>query len=365
MELALRITLAAGIALFTVSLSQAGKFADASAEVIKRPLCGLVTMGNLRFLRTGEQPDNALREATVHPGIYAASIVNIRWRDIEPAPEVFNFTAIDAALGLIRSYNEKVSAPKMKAKLRVDAALNASSWVKALSGGAVKIDVFDHQEEIPRFWTEPYKVAWRLLQSELAKRYDTDPMLGEVAVSSCTSVSAEPFVLPLNPSSITNLLAAGFADDKYLLCLSSAQKDYAAWAQTPLDFTYDMYHRIDSHHLIADPSIVIGLMNAWRETLGRRGIIATHGLRANALRPAAALLYEEIARLGPPIAFQTYSPFVNFSEAIARGLRYRATELEMWDTVDAGGLAQFTGEELRRWRSLLPCETAPLRDKAF
>ena len=41
-----------------------------------------------------------------------------------------------------------------------------------------------------------YAAAWRQLQTQLAAKYDTNPLIQEIAVTSCTSFSAEPFFLP-------------------------------------------------------------------------------------------------------------------------------------------------------------------------
>jgi hypothetical protein len=65
------------------------------------------------------------------------------------------------------------------------------------------------------------------LQSYLASKYNQDEMIAEVAISSCSSVTSEPFVLPIanktDPivrENIQNLTNAGFTDAQFQACLA-------------------------------------------------------------------------------------------------------------------------------------------------
>ena len=85
---------------------------------------------------------------------------------------------------------------------------------------------------------------------------------------------------------------------------------------------------------------------------GRRGVIANHGL-VDPLRPAALEVYQAMDQLGPPIEFQTFAPNVDFDKAVALALRYCATEIELWESREAGGYAPITAEMLQRWAKML------------
>lgn len=105
---------------------------------------------------------------------------------------------------------------------------------------------------------------------------------------------------------------------------------------------------------MVDADVTIATMRAWRARLGGRGVLATHGLNDPVLR-AALPIYAELRRLGPPIAFQTISPRVDFSSAIRFGLTYRPTEIELWDSVAAGGFARESSADMLDWARGLSC----------
>ena len=326
----------------------------AGAGGTKPPLCGLVAMGPLRFLIAGGPPDNSLREVAAHPQIYAGAVLNVPWSELEPSPGAFDFAAIDRGLARVQAYNEGNRGPRLRAKLRVLAGRTAPDWVKAESGGTVEVQGPRFTIDVPRFWTAPYHRAWQDLQRALAARYDADPRLGEVAVTSCSTLSGEPFVLPALPDGIAALHRAGFSDAAYRACLSGATEDYTPWQRTALDYTVAPFRDMDSGRPVVDTDVTIAIMRQWRAQLGGRGVLATHGLN-DFIRPAVAPIYEELRRLGPPIAFQTISPRVDFNQAIRLGLTYRPTEIELWDSVAAGGVARENAGEMLDWARGLSC----------
>ena len=52
---------------------------------------------------------------------------------------------------------------------------------------------------------------------------------------------------------------------------------------------------------------------------------------------------------GPPIAFQSYGPTVNWDQTAALAASYKATELEIWTTTQAGGYAPITLTQLQTY----------------
>lgn len=213
----------------------------------KPPLCGLVAMGPLRFLVAGGPPDNSLREVTAHPGLYAGAVLNVTWAELEPGRGRFDFATIDRGLARVAADNAAGNAgPALRAKLRVFAGRAAPDWVKAMSGGMTTVQGTRFTMEVPRFWTAPYRQAWQELQQALATRYDADPRLAEVAVSSCATLSDEPFVLPATQAGIAALHQAGFTDAAYRACLAGAIEDYAPWRRTALDYTFAPFRDTDS-----------------------------------------------------------------------------------------------------------------------
>lgn len=313
----------------------------------KKPLCGLVTMGAVHFQRTGEDPDNSLREANAHPGIYVAAAILAKWSQLQPEPGVLNTAVIDQGLNAVRAYNRAHPATPLVAKLRVFSGPSAPQWVKALGGGPLMVMLHKQPAQIAPFWTTGYRGAWVKLQQMLAARYDADPLVGEVAASSCATATAEPFIFTDEPG---NARSAGFSDSAFKGCLLGVAEDYAAWRDTPVDYTFGVFHDTDGGRPVHDPEFTVQAMRTWRARMGARGVLATHGLRAP-LPPGLEPLYDAMRELGPPIEFQTLEPGIDQDAAVRLGLTYRPTEIEMWDSADAGGRAQVSAAMLQSWKA--------------
>ena len=105
------------------------------------------------------------------------------------------------------------------------------------------------------------------------------------------------------------------------------------------------------------------VLQAFRDRYGSRAVIATHGLDEDL--PASKLdLYEGERRLGPPMEFQTVSPRVDFDGAVRTGLGLGASEIELWDSVDAGGQARYSAADLARWSTGFACDQGQGRGPA-
>ncbi len=145
--------------------------------------------------------------------------------------------------------------------------------------------------------------------------------------------------------------------------LSEAPQDYAAWVQTPLDYTINTFIATDSGHGVEDPSFSDQVMDQFRSSLGTRAVVANHGLNAP-LSPAAVPIYDNFQTLysqaigmNPPqlspLEFQTDGPTVDWPIVVAYGLTYHPTEIEIWDTTAAGGVANISLSELQSWAASL------------
>jgi hypothetical protein len=319
----------------------------------KGPIHGLVTMGSLNFdLRAGMEPQNDLREANAHPGLYAGAVILATWEQLEPSPGRFDFSAIDRGLDAVRAYNARYRQTPLVAKLRIFAGLHAPGWVKALDGGPVTLHKRDASAPFAHFWSVPYRDAWRALQGALAARYDNDRLVAEVAVSSCSSTTAEPFIVPLTPVNTPVLVQAGYTEAGMEACLMGAVDDYAAWRNTAVDYTFNPWRTLEDGRPRVDASFTIQVMQAFRARFGARGVLANHGL-APEMNPGAQTVLDAMQRLGPPIEFQTRGPDLDWNAAVAAGEKVGMTELEIWNTRDAGGPAPVTADELRTWRTQL------------
>jgi len=321
------------------------------AQAQKPAIHGLVTMGRLNFLQDPAiLPDNSMREPRTHPGVYAGAVINAEWAQLEPAPGRYDFAVIDQGLAALRAYNGQNPQAPMAAKLRVFAGPVAPDWAKRLAGGPIAITVRRHPFTIGAAWSPPYRQAWRALQQALAARYDADPLLREVGVASCTTLTDEPFVIPLNKDNLPAMTQAGYSDSTMQACLLSALDDYAPWTQVALDFPFNTWRDSDGGKLHRNPDFTLKVMDQARQRLGPRLVLSNHGIGPQ-IGPVEGPIVTEIQRLGPPIAFQSVRPTEDWPATIATARQRGVTEMELWVTRDAGGIAAIDQDELRQWRS--------------
>ncbi len=325
----------------------------AAPAAAKGPIHGLVSMGDLRFdLNQQRQPQNRLSEVNTHPGLYAGAVIAATWDRLEPSPGHFDFSQIDLGLANVRAYNAAHPKTPIVAKLRIFAGVHSPNWVKKLDGGPVILRKFQKSAPFPHFWSAPYRAAWRSLQQALAARYDDNPLVAEVAVSSCSSITAEPFIVPLTPLNRPTLVAAGYTDQAMQACLLGAIDDYAPWHHTAIDYTVNPMRvlRLGSRRL--DFTVTLQVMQRFRARYGARAVLGNHGLQPDPA-PRAIPVLEALKRLGPPIEFQTVRPHEDWDKAVAAGLSIGMTELEIWNTRSDGGFANVSAAQLRAWQKQL------------
>jgi hypothetical protein len=330
--------------------------AQEPAPAAKKPICGLVTMGDLGFLGKGGRPVNDFAEANRHGDIYSAVVILGQWRDLEPERGKFDFSTIDKALESIGKYNRVHPKNPLVGKLRLFAAGGTPEWVKTLDGEPFTMSDKRGTMKMGHFWAKGYGDAWRELQVALAAKYDDNPLMGEVAVSSCSSTTAEPFVIFLTPENLPTMHKAGYSDAAMQSCLMGAIDDYAVWKRTPIDYTFNEWRNSDSGKAVVDSAFTADVMEAFRKKFGVRGVLANHGLQAESLlRPGAIATYAVMTKLGPPIEFQTIAPSTEWNGAVAEALKMRATEIETWNSRDAGGNSNYTMSDLIAWRKAMGC----------
>jgi hypothetical protein len=95
-----------------------------------------------------------------------------------------------------------------------------------------------------------------------------------------------------------------------------------------------------------------GRMKKFKDTYGKRAVLSNHGLQEN-LTKGALVVYKTFRTLGGAIAVQTKSPVVLTDQAFRVGLSYGVSEFEIWDSREAGGYADFTTEDLQRWKDII------------
>jgi len=306
-------------------------------------------MGSPAGVLKGKDP---LSEVKAHPDVYNAVVVNAIWKYLEPKRGKYDFSSIGKTLSAIRAYNAKHGSHPLSAKLRIFGGPFAPDYVKKLNGGPVTVKPGrGPRVEIGLFWTKEYGDRFAALIARLARRYDNDSLIREVCVSTAASLTAEPFIAPLNRQSNPKLRAKGFNDDRYRKAIRRALDDYRVWKHTAIDFPFNIFIATDKRWT-PDAEFTITLMKDFRRQYGKRAVISNHGLAAPLSR-GSRLIYPAIRELGGHIAFQTKGPKVDFERAVTLGLHYGMTEFEMWDTKAAGGYADISYDTLKKWSRTL------------
>ncbi len=318
---------------------------------------GLVAMGSLRWMRTGTPPPNALEEPLAHPGLYKAAVCDLRWSDLEPTQAgPLQTRSLDACLARISQYNRDHRATPMGAKLRVYGGEFAPAWTKNLEGSPVDLLVGGSAEKgaftIGHWWSSRYRAAWADMQARLAKAYNANPLVLEVAVTGCSVRTAEPFIVPAGPVGRRVLPAAGYNDNLEIACLRDWPLAYKYWTRPALDYTFSPFMPLNGSPGSVDNGKVRAVMGEFRALVGPGAVISNHGLQ-QPIPPRNIGVYTGLAHFGAPVAFQFVNQQQQTDAAFALGKSYGMTELEVFDSRAAGGFANTDATQLKAWSAAL------------
>jgi hypothetical protein len=314
---------------------------------LKPALHGLGAMGNPSFHhhKNNGIPDNISDIAALPPGVFDVAIINVTWAQLQPNPDSLDTTAIGRTLDAVRDYNARHPQKPLALRLRVWAGTDAPIWAKEIGGTAISIQQWNQAATIGRFWSAPYRQAWQKLQIALAGRYDAEPLIREITVTSCSSISSEPFVLPIDQSSIESLHAAGLTDAAYQKCLKSAEQDYEDWSTTRLEYPINPFRGIDTGQMVVNWDFSVALMQAWRQRMGARGVLSNYDLNSP-LGPRVVPIYEAMKKLGRPIELQMFAPRnVDLDASVAYGISTGAEVIELWSVV----IPTISPGKLQKW----------------
>lgn len=286
-------------------------------------------------------PSFDMANVDAFPGLFGGIVLNVAWSQMETSPTApLNFAYTDAALGEVQQYNDAHPDAPLGVKLRIYGGSNAPQWAKDLDGGPITIyrnpagcggQTDSCVLTVGPFWTQTYIEFWRAFQAKVAAKYDANPLIEAVAVTSCASQTDEPFVPTTGAIAKANLAAAGYSDDEEQACLNGAVDDYAAWTATPIDFTFNTYNKFSGG---LDAAFTQSVIARCRLEIGTRCILDNHALAAST-DPSATPdpVYALIQMAGPPINFQTGSPAAMnclWTQTIAQGIAYGARAVEVW-----------------------------------
>ena len=325
---------------------------SAAEPAAKPPIHGLVSMGAYKFVVRGTDPVNYMDKLDEKPGIFAGIVLLASWREMEPHPgaEIPENNAIDKALEEVRAYNRRNPQKPLAVKLRIWGGYVAPDWAMEIGGPPIHV-VHKKPRTLGRFWSPAYRHAWARFQEKLAARYDREPLIHEVAVTSCMSLTAEPFVLNGGaPAMKRPLEAAGFTPYHYEQCLHRAIEDYAPWKETNIDLPLNPIH-MPLGNPKGDHAFTEQVMHACRQRFGRRCIFDNHNLNDPPIK-ATVPIYAAMKKMGGPIEFQTGGATPkDFEGTIKYGISLGANSIELYQ--DFGGFPYVPDQLLRRWANML------------
>lgn len=359
-----RLVVIAAVALSGIALTAC--FPTVTMPSGTKPLLvGLVDKGSESSYHLGQPyPIVDLSDVSAASGAFGGVVVNQTWAQLEPTQGTFDFSTLDASLAAVSTYNDQHPSAPIGVRLRVFAAYAAPTWAKSLDGSPITVPAnlpSNTGGTLGQWWKPGYRSAWAALQQALASRYDANPVLREVAVSSCTSLTAEPFVMA--PSTVALATADGWSVSAQQSCLDGALSDYAPWKQTAIYFPMNP---------------LSGSMTVTDEVMQRCASSSASGgpwciLANNDLSPVSATtgrsapVYAQMdsiwaaAPSGTSIALQMDGPDnATYCAAIGVAVAHHAQSVELWPaTGSQPGFTSVPTGTLTAWDNSLRQGTAP------
>lgn len=340
----------------------------------KTPIHGLIDLGQVIADDMPEPPPNTLYYVCRRQGAISGIVVNDTWEHMQRnGGQTIDTSSVDRALKAIAAYNAKPGR-SLGVRLRIWAGIDAPDWAKRIGGAPIRICDGDAVRVTPRvqpapaptpcpsvairtvgrFWSNGYERAWRNFESLLAKAYDRDARVNEVSLSSCSSLTSEPFVAPEDTYSRANLITAGYTDAKYRNCLLHAvELDYAPfWSRTPVDFSFNPFREIDKTPPATDLAFTETAVDECRTVAGSRCILLNETMAKFTPPPSPSpsqspsiaqsyyAMWSYMKHKGGSITFQTASPpnllaawgrnRAGWNAAVSLGASFGASSLELF-----------------------------------
>jgi pimeloyl-ACP methyl ester carboxylesterase len=343
----------------------------APASMSKTPIVGLIDMG-VQGDYVKDTPFAAvdLDELGADAVAFSGTVINANWAQLEPEPGSYDWSVIDQSLVAIQAYNNAHPATPLAAKLRVFSGNGAPAWVKTLGGSPLTLtSVKGETVTVGRWWTPAYEAAWRTFQTAMAERYDSNPLVRESAVTSCSALTGEPFSVPHTSGDITVLTDAGYTNTQEEQCLSSALGDYAAWKHTFIDYAFNPLADISGNTVSTNTAFTTQVMEQCHASASDGGphcILGNNSLGGDP-GPGLTDVYAEIDSLwnadrSADVYFQVDGPTVEQGSSgcttLDDAVAHHAHSLELWPpSAFTTGFAAIPESTLVDWSDALRGQT--------
>ena len=196
--------------------------------------------------------------------------INTTWAEVEPRRGEYDFSAVDATLTAERD---------IRFRLRIRAGNAAPDWLKDEAGGCVPVDPSTDNGAsgcTVRFWQSPFLERFALLMQEVARRYEGDWQVVDVANGACSTAYAEPFILGVDGPSLARLADAGLTTPKHRACIvRSTEAMMSSFTRTRVSISgHGAWEFVDGRSWDAERA----LLNQLRERYPDRLVLEDHGL---------------------------------------------------------------------------------------
>ena len=172
----------------------------------------------------------------------AGNLIRVGWDQVQPTPDKYDFSAIDALIAQARQHNKQVT-------LSVLNGPRTPAWLYELGAKAFSYEFKtrysgrgDRQETIPLPWDSVYLTHWTELIAQLGKRYAENPAIALVHI---THASKNGFEMQLPEERMGGRLEtasqgpwhdAGYTEDKHVSAMQQVITAFAmAFPNTPID----------------------------------------------------------------------------------------------------------------------------------
>jgi len=315
-------------------------------------------MGAYKFVPEWGEPDNSMATVDKKAGLLQGVVILATWRNLQKSANggLTEDNEIDQGLAAVRKYNQEHPNAPLAVKLRVWGGFFAPEWAMHESGGPVHlIHTNNKGTELKRMvgkvWSQPYRKAWARLQELLAAKYDADPLIREVAVTSCQMFTAEPFFIDTHETALEPLRKAGMTDAAYKECLDGIVHDYAPWKTTRFETPLNPFRLTDGPKPKHDEAFTLAWMKRCHAEEPTRCAFDNHDLDVH-VEKGLETLYEAMEKSGAEVEFQS-GPAApkDLDGMIRRAVSTGGTSVELWQ--DYQGFPEMADAELRRSAKLL------------
>lgn len=142
--------------------------------------------------------------------------ITTTWKEVEPARGSFDFDAIDSILE---------EHPDVRFRLRIRTGRDAPYWLKQATDGCITVHPSTANGAtgcVAKFWHPRFLQHYTGLMEEVARRYEDDAQVVDVANSACSTAYAEPFILGVDAASLVLLEEAGLTTPKHEDCITGS-----------------------------------------------------------------------------------------------------------------------------------------------